>query len=187
MPFSFLNSLGDVVDQHLVEVVAAQVRVAVDALDLEHAFADVQDRDVERAAAEVEDGDLLALLLVEAVGQRGGRRLVDDAHALRGLLAGCGVFDLPLGVEAGDLGGLDGRLPLGVVEVGGHGDDRLADGVAQVRLGGLLELAQDHRRDFRRRVGLAVDLDLGRVVGAADDLVGDELLLAGRLPCAAGP
>ena len=88
------------------------------------------------------------------------------------------VFDLPFGVEAGDLGGVDGRLALGVVEVGRHRDDRLADRVAQVGLGRLLELAQDHRRDFRRRVVLAVDVHLDQLVGAADDLVGHQLLFA---------
>ena len=82
-----LELVGDVVDQHLVEVVAAQVRVAVGRLDLEDAVADVEDRDVERAAAEVEDGDLFVLLLVEAVSQRRGGRLVDDAHPLLDLLA----------------------------------------------------------------------------------------------------
>ena len=37
MPLLLLELVGDVVDQHLVEVVAAQVRVAVGADDLEHA------------------------------------------------------------------------------------------------------------------------------------------------------
>ena len=47
---------------------------------------------VEGAATEVEDEDLLFLvLLVEAVGERGGRGLVDDA----------------LDVEAGDAAGVD--------------------------------------------------------------------------------
>src|SRR5579883_548297 len=77
----------------------------------------VQDGDVERAAAQVEDGDLLVFLLVQAIRQRGRGRLVDDTHALPGLLAGLGVLDLPFGIEAGDLGGVDGRLALGVVEV----------------------------------------------------------------------
>ena len=146
-----------------------------------------QDRNVERAAAEIEDGDLLVLLLVEAISERRGRRLVDDAHPLLGLLAGLGIFDLPFGVEAGDLGGVDRRLPLGVVEVRRHGDDRLAHRVAQVSLGGFLELAQDHRGDFGRRVLLAVDVDLDQLVGPADDLVRHQLLFGLRLPCAAGP
>ena len=133
--------------------------------------ADVEDRDVERAAAQVEDGDLLVLLLVEAVGQRRGGRLVDD----------------PRDFQAGDLAGVLGRLPLAVVEVGRDGDHRLADLVAQVALGRLLELAEDQRRDLRRRVVLAVDLHLDEVVGPADDLVGDHLLLGLDLARGGGP
>ena len=136
IPSLFLNSRDDPVDDALIEVVAAEVRVAVGGLDLDHAFADFEDRDVERAAAEVEDGDRLVLLLVEAVGQRGRGRLVDDAHDF----------------EAGDLAGVLGGLALRVVEVGGHGDDGLGDRLPEVVLGGLLQLLQDHRRDFRRRV-----------------------------------
>ena len=86
-----LEFVGHVIDEDLIEVVAAQVGVAVGGLDLEDAVADVQDGDVEGAAAQVEHGDLLVLLLVEPIGQRRGRRLVDDAHALLGLLAAsCG-------------------------------------------------------------------------------------------------
>jgi hypothetical protein len=56
---------------------------------LEGALADLEDRDVERAAAEVVDGDDLVALLVEAVGERRRRRLVDDAqHFEAGDLAG---------------------------------------------------------------------------------------------------
>ena len=131
--------------------------------------ADVEDRDVERAAAEVEDGDLLVLLLVQPVGQGRGGRLVDD----------------PRDLQAGDLAGVLGGLPLAVVEVGRDRDDRLADLVAEVALGGLLELAEDHGRDLRRRVVLAVDLDLDEVVGPADDLVGDHLLFGLDLVVAA--
>ena len=65
-----LELVGDPVDDALVEVVATEVGVAVGGLDLEHALADLEDRDVERAAAEVVDGDLLVRLLVEPVGQR---------------------------------------------------------------------------------------------------------------------
>ena len=148
-------------DDALVEVVAAEVRVAVGGLDLEDAVAQLQDGDVERAAAEVVDGDLLVRLLLQAVGQRGGGGLVDDA----------------LDVQAGDAAGILGGLALRVVEVGRHGDDGLRDGLAQVGLGVRLELLQDHGADLRRRVGLAVgerDDDAVAVLVLLD-LVGHQL------------
>ena len=141
--------LGDQpVHDPLVPVVAAEVGVAGGRLDLEDPLAEVEDRHVERAAPEVEHEDGLVVVLVEPVGQRGGGGLVDDAQHL----------------EAGDLARLLGGLALGVAEVGGHRDDGLGDGVAQVRLGVALELLQDAGGDLLRVVGLAVDVD--RPVGA---------------------
>jgi len=80
----------------VVPVVAAEVGVAVGAAHLEDAVAELEDRDVEGAAAEVIDGDLLVLLLVEAVGERGRGGLVDDAQDLKagdlaGVLGGAGA------------------------------------------------------------------------------------------------
>ena len=158
-----LLELGDQpLDDRLVPVVAAEVVVAGGRLDLEDAVADLEDRDVEGAAAEVEDEDrLVGVLLVEPVGERRRGRLVDD----------------PLDLEAGDLAGVLGRLALVVVEVGGDGDHRRVDGLAELRLGVGLQLLEDHRRDLRRRVLLAADLDADVAVRAGDDLVGDDRLL----------
>src|ERR687891_109995 len=90
--------------------------------------------------------DRLVGLLVEPVGQRGRGRLVDDA----------------LDLEAGDAAGVLGRLALVVVEVGGDGDDRCVDRLAEIGLGlGVL----DHGRlaaleDGHARVrGAEVDPD----------------------------
>ena len=139
-----LEPVDQPVDDPLVPVVAAEVGVAVGGLHLEHAVADLEDRHVERAAAEVEHEDgLVAGALVEPVGQGGRRRLVDDAQHL----------------EAGDLAGLLGGGALGVVEVGGHGDDGLGDGVAEVGLGVALQLLQHAGGDLLRGVLLAVDVD----------------------------
>ena len=154
-----LELADDPVDDALVDVVAAQVGVAVGGFHFDHAVADFEDGDIEGAAAEIVDGDGFVLLLVETVGQRGGGRLIDDAHDF----------------QAGDLAGVFGGLALRVVEVGRNGDDGLGDLFAQVGLGGFLELGQDHGRDFGRRVLLAADFHAGVAVVAADDLVGDHL------------
>ncbi len=139
-----LEGLDEPVDDALVPVVTAEMGVARGRLHLEDAFSDLEDRDVEGAAAEVEhEHGLVGLLLVEAVGERGRRRLVDDAEHL----------------EPGDLAGLLGGGALGIVEVGRHGDDGLVDGVAEERLGVALQLLQDPRRDLLGLVGLAVDVD----------------------------
>ena len=139
-----LERVGEPVDDGVVPVVAAELRVAGGRLDLEDAVAELEHRHVEGATTEVEHEDgLLGVLLVEAVGQRGRGRLVDDAQHL----------------EPGDLAGLLGGGALGVVEVGGHGDHGLRDGVAQVLLGVALELHQDASGDLLGVVGLAVDVD----------------------------
>jgi hypothetical protein len=128
------KSSASQVDDEVVEVFAAEEGVAVGAAHLEDAGVHLEDAHVEGAAAEVKDGDLLALFAAEAVGQRGGGRLVDDAQDL----------------EAGDAPGVFGRLALAVVEVGGDGDDRLINGLAEVSLGDALHLLQDHRADLGR-------------------------------------
>ena len=163
-PLLLLELIGDVIDEGLVEVVATEVRIAVGADDAEHAVSYLEHRHVERAAAEIEHDDLLLGLLFEAVGERGRRRLVDDSHHL----------------EAGDLTGVLRGLTLGVVEVGRDGDHRLVDLVAEVALGRLLERAEDLRRNLRRGARLVARLYLDVVLGAADDLVGNHLLLAGH-------
>ena len=57
----------------------------------------------------------------------------------------------------------------------GHGDNRLGDLLAEIVLGGLLHLLQDDRRDLRRAVLLAADLDPGVAVVVLDDLVRQHL------------
>ena len=165
----FFEFVGDVVDEDLVEIVAAEVRVAVGADDLEHAVGDFEDGDVERAAAEIEHDDLFVLFAIQAVGQGRGGGFVDDA----------GDF------EAGDLAGVFGGLTLGIVEVGRHGDDGFVYFVAEVGFGGFLQLAEDAGGDFGGRVFFVADFDFHVVFGAADDLVGDDLFFAGHFAVAA--
>jgi hypothetical protein len=106
-----LEARDEPVDDALVEVLAAEERVARGGDHLEHARrADLQDGDVERAAAEVVDRDGLVDVLAEAVGEGRGRGLVDDADD----------------VEPGDRARVLGGLALAVVEVRGDRHDALA-------------------------------------------------------------
>ena len=110
-----LERLDKVVEERGVEILAAQEGIAVRRLDLEHAAGDLEDGHVEGTAAQVVHGHE-ALFLVHPVGERGGGGLVDDAEH----------------VQARNLTGVLGRLPLRVVEVRRDGDDGLGDAVAEV-------------------------------------------------------
>merc|ERR1711937_725338 len=171
-----LVQLDKVVHDALVKVLTAKVGVTVCGQDLKDAVVDGEEGDIKGAATKVKDEDvLLALLLVEAVGDGGGGGLVDDAH----------------NVEAGDGASVLCGLALGVVEVGWDGDDGVGDLLAQVGLCDLLHLGEDHGGDLLwLELLLAVlcgDLDGGLVV-AVDEGKGEELLVAldgGVGPCAA--
>ena len=52
-----LELVGDEIDQPLVEVVAAEVGVAIRGKDFDHLVPDFEDRNVKRAAAQVEDAE----------------------------------------------------------------------------------------------------------------------------------
>jgi hypothetical protein len=68
----------DPLDDELVKILAAEMGIAVGRFDLDHVGRHLEDGNIEGAAAQVEDRDLLALFLVETVGQGGRGRLVDD-------------------------------------------------------------------------------------------------------------
>ena len=91
-----LELAGQPVHDSPVVVVAAEMGVAIGGLDLEDPVPDIEDRDVEGAAAQVEDQDGLVLFLVQPVGERRRRGLVDD----------------PQHVQAGDLPRVLRRLAL---------------------------------------------------------------------------
>ena len=150
-----LEGIRHPVDDALVEVVAAQMGVAVGGQNFGNAVAHLDDGDIEGAAAEVVDHDLLVVFLIDAVCQRSGSGLVDDT----------------LDVQARDGAGVLGSLTLAVVEIGGNGDDGLGDGLAQISFGVSLQLLQDHGADLLGSVLLAVQGHL---------MVGAHLTLDGR-------
>ena len=151
--------VGEIVHHPLVEVFASKERIAVGRLDLEDTIADFEDRNIKRAAAKVEDGDFLVLLLIETVGERGRGRFVDDAQD----------------AEPRDAARVLGRLPLTVVEVRGDRDNCLGHFFAEIVLGSLLHLLENERRDFRRTVFLAANLDPRRTVIVLYDFIRQNL------------
>ena len=144
----FLEFVRHVVQQTLIEVIAAQMVVTGSCQNLLYAVAHFDDGNIEGTAAEVVDHDLLLIFLINAIGKGCRSRLVDD----------------PLDLQTGDPTGVLGRLTLGIGEVGGNGDDRFGDLLAQIGFCIGLQLLQDHCGDFLRGVLLAINVHL--VVGA---------------------
>ena len=127
----------------LVEIVAAQMRIAVGSDDLENAIVQLEDRNIESAAAQIVNRDDAVLLSVQTVCERGCRRFVHQ----------------PQNIQPGDAAGIFRGLALRVIKVCGDGDDRLGYGRSEKTLGIALQLAQDEGRDFRRREGFLTQLD----------------------------
>ena len=111
--FEFIRQ---VIDQTLVEVFTTQEGITVGGqhfeLMLTVDFGNFNNGNIEGAATQIVHGDLyITALLVHTVGQRRGGGLVDDS----------------LDVQAGNFTGVLGRLALGVVEIGRHGDNRFGN------------------------------------------------------------
>jgi hypothetical protein len=160
-----LEELNDAV----VKVLTSEVSVSGGGLDGEDARVNGQEGNIEGASTEIKDehGALLLVLatllgVVKTVGNGGGGGLVDDAEH----------------VKARDGTGVLGGIALGVVEVSGHGDDGLLDGLSEVGLSDFLHLDEHHGGDLLRGKGLllVVVLNLNDGLGVnVNDLEGPML------------
>ncbi|MBA7697547.1 hypothetical protein ES703_106214 [subsurface metagenome] len=102
--------------------------------------------------------EVVVLFLVQPVGQGGRRRLVDYTQH----------------VKPGYLTRVLGRLTLAVVEIGGHGDDRIGDLLTEIGFSISLELLQNHGRYFGRAVFLVAHLHPGVAVSRLGYLIGQQ-------------
>ena len=152
-----LEADQQLVDHLPVEVDAAEESVAAGRDHFVDAAVQLQDGSVEGAAAQVIDEDALLERSAMGEGDGGGGRLIEDA----------------LDLEPRQRAGCAHRLPLVVVVVSGHGDDRAGDLFAQPALGQILHFAQDQRGDLLQRVDLVAQLDGRLAAQAGDDLVAE--------------
>ena len=140
--FGFWDGDGEGVGDGEVEVVATEAGIAVCGEDVEEALFLLEDGEVECSAAEVEDGEASAFA-VEAEGECGCGGLGQEA----------------LDAEAGEFGGAFGGGALGVVKVGGHGDDGGVGCLAEVVGGNFEEFAKDEGGYLLWEEGLLADGD----------------------------
>jgi len=157
-----LKLIGKPINDGLVEVITAEVGVAVGAFHLKHVVADFKNGDVERATAQVVHRHLLVFVLfVKPIRQRSSGRLVDNAQHL----------------EPCNLAGLLSCLTLAVAKVGRYGNHRLAHGLPQILLSGLLHLLKNDSRNFLRRVQAVVNFYARRAAVTLHHRVGYALYL----------
>ncbi len=146
------------VGEQAIEVVAAERRVAAGRHHLEHALGQAQQRDVEGAAAQVVDRVQPFRAMLEPIGDGRRGRLVDE----------------PQHAEAGELRRVFRGLPLRVVEVGRHRDDRAEQVVVERVLGALAQRGEDLGRHLDRRLHAVDGLQLHHA-GRIDEVVGQLL------------
>ena len=121
--------------QQVIDVVAAQVRIAVGGLHLEDSVAQFEDGNIKRPAAQIVNRDGAHFRAIQPIGQRGRGRFVDQ----------------PQHFEASHAARILGGLALRIVEVRWHRDHSLRNRRAKEPLRVALELAQNVGRYLRRR------------------------------------
>src|ERR1700730_3526097 len=153
------------VDDALVKIVAAQMRITSRALHFKHAVANLENGNVKRSSSEIEHQNRFVLFLVEAVSQSCCRGLIDDAEH----------------IETSDLTRILGRLALCIVEVSRNGDDRVLHLLAEILTGIVGQFPEDMGRDLFRRIKLAVNVYAHSVIRTGYYLVRDLLKLLSHL------
>ncbi len=141
--FLLLELREHVVGQYVIKVIAAESGIAVRGQNFDNTVADLNDGNIKCTAAEVVHQDLLLALIVEAIGQSGGSRLIDDT----------------LYLKSGDLPGILRRLSLRIIEVRRNSNDSLIHFVAQIAFRIRFQLLEDHRGDLLRGVSFSINID----------------------------
>jgi hypothetical protein len=157
--------LGEVADDTVVEILTTKMGVTSGRLNLEDTLLDSENGHIESTTTKIVDENLALLLvsdLVEAVSESGSGGLVDHTED----------------VETGDSSSVLCGGTLGVVEVGGDGNNGVLHGLPEIALSNLLHLAENHGGNLLWCESglLLVDLDAdARLSALVDDLEGEVL------------
>ena len=149
----FFELIGQIVDNTLVKVFAAEESIAVGGFYFENAVADFQNGNIKRTAAEVINGDGAVGFFVHTVSQSRCRRFVDDTQNF----------------QSGNFTGVFGCLTLRIVKICRNRNNGLLNFFTQIALGIFLNLLQNDCGNLRRGVFLAFYFNPGVSVVAFDD------------------
>ena len=139
----------------MVEVIAAEVGVSGCRFNFENAVAHFQNRNVEGATTKVEYKNRFVSFLVNTISKSRSSWLIDNS----------------LHFQTGDCAGILSRLTLRIVEVSRNSDHCTCYLLSQILLSIFFQLAQNHRRDFLRRVFLITYEYLATAVSAFFNLI----------------
>ncbi len=137
--------IGQVVDQTQIEIFATQVGIPIGGFYFKYTFTDLQDGDIKGTATQVKDRNLLFSFLVQAIGQRGGRRLIDNTEH----------------IQPGNLPGILGGLALAIVEISRNRDDGISNFLTQILFRSLFDIGQNKGRNLSRAVLFTPQVDPG--------------------------
>ena len=131
-----LELISQPIHDATIPVIAAELGIATGGLHIKHALSDAQHRHIEGAATQVEHQHPLHGAAIEPIGQRSGRRFIENA----------------LNADARQATGVPRGLALGIVEVGGHRDHRRLNGLTEIRAGVVNEFAKNAGHQLLGRV-----------------------------------
>ena len=145
------------VDNNVVEVVTAEVGIAIGRFNLKHTVAKLQNRDIEGTTTKVVHSNLHILAsLVKTVCQSSSSRLVDNTANFKTC----------------NLASLFGCLTLRVAKICGNGNNCLRNGGTEVILCGLFHLLENDSRNLLGGVFTAANLNHRNIVSTCHYIVG---------------
>ena len=146
-----------------IPIVSTQMGIPIRRLHFKKPVPNIQNRDIKSPTAQIINRNLLILLLIQSVGQRGRRRLVND----------------PQNFQPSNFPRVFRCLTLTIVEISRHRDHRLGDFFSQLRFRIRLEFGQNKGGNFLGRKRFLLPLhfhfDMGIPILRCHHFVGQPL------------